>query len=347
MARAPALKAGHFTTVGGRNGQTESYHSIMKVTFLGTAAAEGYPALWCRCERCVVARERGGENLRLRSSILINDDLLIDPGPDLVGSTIRLGVDVADVQAILITHLHDDHLDPTGFLWRGAGFALPPLPVAEVIGTAPTLARLHDREGKSLDADGLRFAPRPVTHGERVSVSTGGTHGPDPRVRSGRSRTADGAPPPTTARAYEIVVLPASHARPDEQASFFVVRQTSGPELSHGHPSAVLYATDTGPFSEDAWNILDQLGHDGWKFGASIIDATLGLGGPGTSHMNLEQVVWHQGELGRRGLLSTKADRFAHHFSHNATPPHQELTAHLAQFGVIPSHDGLVTHVGA
>lgn len=319
----------------------------MKVTFLGTAAAEGYPALWCRCERCVVARERGGDNLRLRSSILINDDLLIDPGPDLVASTIRLGVDVADAQAILITHLHDDHLDPTGFLWRGAGFALPPLPVAEIIATAPTLARLHDREGKLLDAAGLRFAPRPVSSGERVTVSTGGTHDPDPRVRPGRSRTADGAPPATTARAYEIVVLPASHARPDEQASFFVVRQTSGPELSQGHPSTVLYATDTGPFSEEAWKLLDQLGHDGWTFGASIIDATLGLGGPGTSHMNLEQVVWHHAELGRRRLLSPNADRFAHHFSHNATPAHRELTAHLAQFGVIPSHDGLVTHVGS
>ena len=31
----------------------------MKLTFLGTAAAEGYPALWCRCERCTTARERG------------------------------------------------------------------------------------------------------------------------------------------------------------------------------------------------------------------------------------------------------------------------------------------------
>jgi phosphoribosyl 1,2-cyclic phosphate phosphodiesterase len=335
----------------------------MKVTFLGTAAAEGYPALWCRCERCVVARERGGENLRLRSSVLINDDLLIDPGPDLVGSTIRLGVDVADVQAILITHLHDDHLDPTGFLWRGAGFALPPLPVAEVIGTAPTLGRLHDREGKALDPAGLRFSPRPVSHGERVSVSTGGTHDPDPRVRPGRTRTSDGAPPlaslptppdlytlrfltATVARSYEIVVLPASHARPDEQASFFVVRQTLGPELTHGQPATVLYATDTGPFSDDAWNILDQLADDGWTFGASIIDATLGLGGPGTAHMNLEQVVWHQGELGRRELLAPDAGRFAHHFSHNGTPPHQELTAHLAQFGVMPSHDGLVTHVG-
>ncbi len=319
----------------------------MKVTFLGTAAAEGYPALWCRCERCIVARERGSEDLRLRSSILINDDLLIDPGPDLVGSTIRLGVDVADVQAILITHLHDDHLDPTGFLWRGVGFALPPLPVAEVIGTAPTLGRLHDREGKALDPAQLRFAPRPVRHGERLTVSTGGTHDPDPRARPGRSRTTDGVPTATTTRTYEIVVMPASHARPDEEASFFVVRQTSGPESSHSHPSTVLYATDTGPFSEDAWKILDQLGHDGWTLDASIIDATLGLGGPGTSHMNLDQVVWHQGELGRRGLLSPTADRIAHHFSHNATPPHQELTAHLAQFGVIPSHDGLVTHVGA
>ena len=31
-----------------------------------------------------MARQRGGRNLRLRSSALINDDLFIDPGPDTV-----------------------------------------------------------------------------------------------------------------------------------------------------------------------------------------------------------------------------------------------------------------------
>ena len=50
----------------------------MKLTFLGTAAAEGFPAIFCNCEYCKEARKLGGKNIRSRSQTLINDDLLID-----------------------------------------------------------------------------------------------------------------------------------------------------------------------------------------------------------------------------------------------------------------------------
>ena len=51
----------------------------MKLTYLGTAAAEGFPAMFCNCEYCKRARESGERrNYRTRSQALINDDLLID-----------------------------------------------------------------------------------------------------------------------------------------------------------------------------------------------------------------------------------------------------------------------------
>ena len=50
----------------------------MKLTYLGTAAAEGFPALFCNCPYCEEARRLGGKNIRTRSQSLINDDLLID-----------------------------------------------------------------------------------------------------------------------------------------------------------------------------------------------------------------------------------------------------------------------------
>jgi len=34
----------------------------MKVKILGTAAAEGWPALFCRCPACQRARKLGGKN---------------------------------------------------------------------------------------------------------------------------------------------------------------------------------------------------------------------------------------------------------------------------------------------
>ena len=50
----------------------------MRITFLGTADSSGYPHPFCGCANCAEARGLGGPSIRLRSSALVNDDLLID-----------------------------------------------------------------------------------------------------------------------------------------------------------------------------------------------------------------------------------------------------------------------------
>lgn len=82
----------------------------MKIQWLGTAAAEGWPALWCRCPYCLEAQRRGGRNLRMRSGALIDDILLIDPNPDLYGQKLRFNLDLGLVRDVLVTHNHEDHL---------------------------------------------------------------------------------------------------------------------------------------------------------------------------------------------------------------------------------------------
>ena len=54
----------------------------MKITYLGTGAAEGIPALFCRCKYCNGVRERGGREVRSRSQIFIDGELSIDFPPD-------------------------------------------------------------------------------------------------------------------------------------------------------------------------------------------------------------------------------------------------------------------------
>ena len=54
----------------------------MQFTYLGTAAAEGWPAVFCRCKYCLEAQRLGGKNIRTRSQAIVNDDLLIDLPPD-------------------------------------------------------------------------------------------------------------------------------------------------------------------------------------------------------------------------------------------------------------------------
>ena len=43
----------------------------MKLTYLGTAAAEGWPAAFCNCDGCRAARRLGGRNIRTRSQALV------------------------------------------------------------------------------------------------------------------------------------------------------------------------------------------------------------------------------------------------------------------------------------
>ena len=87
----------------------------MKLQYLGTAAAEAFPGVFCRCEACRKARELGGRNLRTRSQALVNDDLLIDFPCDAYAHALRFGIDYSGINHCIITHTHGDHLFPWEF----------------------------------------------------------------------------------------------------------------------------------------------------------------------------------------------------------------------------------------
>lgn len=84
----------------------------MKIRYLGTAAFEGTPAMYCNCRICSHARQQPGRNVRTRSQAVINSDLLIDYPPDTYFHTLHMGLDLRTIQNILITHSHSDHFYP-------------------------------------------------------------------------------------------------------------------------------------------------------------------------------------------------------------------------------------------
>ncbi|MBQ4051083.1 MAG: MBL fold metallo-hydrolase [Oscillospiraceae bacterium] len=79
--------------------------------FWGTSAAEGIPAPYCRCPVCLEAREKGGIYSRMRSCFRLSDKIMLDLGADAVAQSMRFG-DITDIEHVLITHTHDDHLNP-------------------------------------------------------------------------------------------------------------------------------------------------------------------------------------------------------------------------------------------
>lgn len=75
----------------------------MKVTMLGTAAI-GYPLAFCNCDNCNDARNHKGKSLRKRASKLINDDLIIDLGPDSQSAMMQYDKNMGNI--IFITNTY-------------------------------------------------------------------------------------------------------------------------------------------------------------------------------------------------------------------------------------------------
>lgn len=84
----------------------------MKLTFLGTGSAEMYPAPFCDCPHCTQARQEGGRSIRANSSALVDGDILMDMNGTCEHVAARLGISLAGVRHVLVTHAHPDHFAP-------------------------------------------------------------------------------------------------------------------------------------------------------------------------------------------------------------------------------------------
>lgn len=117
----------------------------MKLTYFGTAAAEGFPAVFCHCDFCREARRLGGKNIRTRSQSLIGDDLLIDLPSDTYHHFLTHGIEGDRIPYLLITHAHEDHLYPRELFNRHGAYAhAMRAPVLHVYGTAGTCAAVGE-----------------------------------------------------------------------------------------------------------------------------------------------------------------------------------------------------------
>lgn len=97
--------------------------AAMRIQILGTAAAEGWPGLFCGCKTCALARERGGKDFRSRASLQIDDIYKIDFPPDSYYHSTRFGIDFSKLKYLFFTHSHEDHFAPKELEYLREGFA--------------------------------------------------------------------------------------------------------------------------------------------------------------------------------------------------------------------------------
>lgn len=280
----------------------------MKLTFLGTAASEGYPDAFCACSNCGRARELGGPSLRKRCSALVEDDLLIDLGPDVMAAAQIHGVSLARLQYCLQTHEHADHLDPHHFVSRSSSCGVYGVPRLHWYATEGALGKAAAGLGPRVAEAGL-LDP---TVGERLNLTAHAV---------GPFESFDAGP-------YRVTSVAAAHD-PTLVALLYVIEHRG---------RRLFYGTDTGPLPEATWEALAALRQ---PFHAVILDHTFGWKEPSAVHLNREQFLEQIDRLRQFGLLADGARIFAHHLAHHSNPAHPELVDLAAQRGYEVAYDGL------
>ena len=142
----------------------------MRLMILGSAAAEGVPALFCHCATCREARRRGGKDLRRRTAYLW-DDVLVDFGPDLIGQTLAFGLDLSRLRHLLVTHTHGDHFLPEYLLFRRPGYSAVPSDAMLTVHGNEAVRR--GVEALPLPLAELQVQCRTIRAGEEIALGEG------------------------------------------------------------------------------------------------------------------------------------------------------------------------------
>ncbi len=284
----------------------------MIVTFLGTSAANAYPEAFCRCENCEEARRLGGKSIRKRSAVLVNDDLLIDLGPDVMTASNIHCRSLSRVCYCLQTHSHADHLDTSHFLSRSPGYGVvgaPRLHFYASPGTLRDAAHLLERDCAPAgfldpeEGEHLNLEVHPISPGQSLTV------GP-----------------------YLVTAFAATHDPVVEPLLFAI--QMDG--------RAMFYGTDTSSLPEETWQGFHM---NKSRFDLVILDHTYGAHESGSDHLSAHQFIQHVARMRDEGLLAPNARAFATHIAHEGNPAHPRLAEFAEQNGYEVAYDGLVLEI--
>lgn len=285
----------------------------MKFAFLGTAAANAYPEAFCRCRNCVTARALGGSSLRKRSAALVNDNLLIDLGPDIMTAAALHGCPLTRVRYCLQTHAHADHLDTSHLLSRSPGYGVVGAPRLHFYASAATLGQVADRLAGDL-------APASLFDRETGEMLNLTLH-PIEALQSFKVGS------------YTVTAFPANHDSGVEPLLYAIQEGDR----------CIFYGTDTAALPEATWEAFRR---GNFRFDLVILDHTYGPAEQASDHLSAQLVSEHLTRMRAEGLLAERARIFATHIAHEGNPPHPELVEYAARHGYEVGYDGLKVGIG-
>ena len=246
--------------------------------------------------------------MRKRSAVLVNDDLLLDLGPDIMAAAQMHNVSLAGVHYCLQTHPHADHLDMSHLLSRSPAYGVKGAPLLHLYASAATLQRARQTFRRDLSEQDLF----------------------DPKAQAELNMKIHAVEPlrPLTVGPYRAIAFPANHA-PGVGAMLYAVE-------SNGH--SIFYGADTATLFEETWQVFHQYK---LRFDLVILDHTYGPDEPGSDHLSAHQVADHAKRLREEGLLKGSGRVLATHIAHEGNPSHPELNKFALQRGYGVAYDGL------
>ena len=278
----------------------------MKIKFLGTAAAEGVPAVFCNCKTCLHAKKTGGKNIRTRSQILIDDDTLFDFPMDTYMHMLAYRLDLSKIKRVLITHAHMDHCYPQEFCMHGGPFAHDM--------TEPNITVFCNRTVRDMFVSDIKREIRPEVENS-ISV----------KVLSPFDELTDGD--------MRIIALPASHTKGEQCLVYYLEREGKG----------LLLLNDTGPLEISVYERLRDMGG---RVDFAALDCTYGAIEHGAGrHMGLYDIEKQVKLIKSAGLFKQRHIVVATHLSHNTDLDHDGISALAAPLGVVVAYDGMEAEI--
>jgi len=278
----------------------------MHIKVLGTAAAEGWPALFCACEACRQARALRGKNIRTRASILIDGTVKVDLPPDTYHHVLTYNLDLSRLEHLFFTHTHHDHFAISELHYWVPPFAYDNVRPLRIYGnsTATDFLRqhLHHLDEEADPGDAPFFVLKTLNPFETIEAAG--------------------------IRATPII---ASH-KADEMCLNYIFEAKG---------RAFLYTCDTGWYQDQrTWDYLKGVHLDMLLCECTYGPLVTTYGG----HFGLEDVVALRDELRKMGAFSD-GQVVATHFSHGCKALHEDLEAVFLPRGVQIAYDGMELEV--
>ena len=281
----------------------------MKIQYLGTAAAERIPAIFCNCPTCQKALELGGKNIMTHSQVLLDDCLLVDLSCDTLQHFMKLGKTLESIGHLIITHSHSDHFSIDEILLRSTGMAKDPTAeTLHIYASCDVIGIIEKRLALCTEKKRAQMLDRIQLHRLEYYV-------------------------PVSICGFTVTPFPATHAG-EENAMIYLFEKDG---------KTLFYGNDTGIFTTE---IDEYLAKNKKHIDLLSLDCTKG-NQPFTyaHHMSMAEGRLIANRFLEKGLLDERSLLYYTHFSHNCQNVHDELAEIAKTYGFSITHDGFTVEI--